>query len=310
MYDTKEVKKKDKAPTLFIELCDQRDSGWRMDSSSGDYNPQGQKITSPSAEFIPSRGFRLVKGVNGEGKEEWYNEEIRYIKNQRILSVLEQKQKDIRPSHNKLEDKIIVKGGNMSVTREGAFIGLYDYIKEVFYNLSNPDRPESAKALFKVVEVGKVEEELNEIDIIQSDAVQYIKGLFYKQGGKFIYDEPKINALCNMFLIHAESASGKVSGLMGYAKRDPKAFLDKSLRFEQTIVTELAQAIEMGVVKFEGNTLQYCNKEKVVLDLGRGNLKHETKITKAAEMLGTEEYKEAYVEMQIELESAVEKQLK
>src|SRR4029077_13327151 len=138
----------------FIELADQRDSGWVLDGTAGTKNET--RLTCPSAEFIPSRGFRLVKGKNPQsGKEEWYNEEIRYIKNQRVLSVAEQNARGIRPSRNRVDDKIIIKGGNFSVTREGAFIGLYDYLVDVFYNGSNPDRPASAKAIYKVKEVGK-----------------------------------------------------------------------------------------------------------------------------------------------------------
>lgn len=308
-YDSKELKAKEKAPTLFIELADQRDSGWRMDSTSGEYNPHGQKITCPSAEFIPSRGFRLVKGKNpNTGEDEWYNEEIRYIKNQRVLSVEEQNRKGIKPSRNHLDDKIIVKGGNFSVTREGHHIGLYDYLMDVFYNGSNPKRPDSAKKIYIVKEVGKNEEEWNEFDVAQSDAIQFLKTLFYKNGKSYVYDEPKINALCNMFLIFAESPAGKVTGLMAHAKKDPAAFLDKAMKFEQTIATIVAHAVELSVIKFEGNTAVYCNKDKVIADLGRGNIKHDKKITKLAELLGTDEYRDAYQELQIELETAREKQ--
>jgi hypothetical protein len=309
MYDTPELKKKEKVPTLFIELIDQRDSGWVLDGTAGTKNET--RLTCPSAEFIPSRGFRLAKGTNlDSGEEEFFNEEIRYIKNQRVLSVVDQNIKGIRPSRNKVDDKIIIKGGNFSVAREGAFIGLFDYLVDVFYNGSNPNRPESAKALYKVKEVGKEDEELSELEIMQADAVQYIKKFFYKQGDKHKYDEAKINALCNMFMIFAESPAAKVRSLIAFAKKDPQEFLNKAMRFEQTIVTELATAIELSVVKFEGNALVYCNKERVILDIGRGNMKHETKILKAAEILGTEEYKDAYVELQIELESAIEKQTK
>lgn len=305
-FDSKELKK-EKAPTLFIELSDQRDSGFVLDGTLG--TKHEHRLTCPKSRFIPSRGFRLVKGKNPEtGVEEWYNEEIRYIKNQRVLSIAEQNARGIKPSRYKLDDKIRVDGGNFSVTREGAFIGLYDYLVQVYYNGSNPNRPASATELYKVKEVGKEEEQWNETEVMASDAIQLIKNLFYKEGKSYVYDEPKINALANMFTIFAETPAGKVSGLMGFAKKNPKDFLERALKFEQTIVTEITHAIELNVVKFDGNALVYCNKDAVVLDVGRGNLKHETKISKAADILSTPEYKGVYEELRIELEIAKEKQ--
>lgn len=308
-YDSAEVKsksKKEKLPTLFIELFDQRDSGWILDGTESTNKPV--KLTAPSAEFIPNRGFRLVKGNNpATGQAEWFNEEIRYIKNQRELSVEQQKIKGIYPSKNKLEDKIIVKGGNFSVTREGSFIGLYDYLLCVFYNSTNPNRPSSAKKIYKVVEVGKNEEEFNEQEIAIADAIQYLGTMRVKKANGFVYDEQRIDALCQLFVVFADSPAGKLSGLVAWAKKDPVDFLNKALKLEQTVQTEIAYALEMSVIKFDGNTLVYCAKDKVICDIGRGNLKHETKIAKAGEFLTAPENKEAYDELIIELNAAQER---
>lgn len=305
-FDSAEVKKETPA-TLFIELADQRDSGYVLDGTLG--TKHETRLTCPKSRFIPSRGFRLVKGVNpNTQKEEWYNEEIRYIKNQRILSVVEQNAKGIRPSRMALEDKIRIDGGNFSVTREGAYIGLYDYLVEVFYNGSNKNRPASSTVIFKVKEVGKAEEEFNESEIAYSDAIQFLKTLYRKEGKGFVYDEGKINALASMFVMYAETPAGKISGLMGFAKKDPEAFLQKAMKFEQTAINEIAYAVELSVIKFEGNTAVYCNKDKVIADLGRGNLKPETKMSKLADMFKSAENKEAYEEFKIELATAMENQ--
>ena len=97
---------------------------------------------------------------------------------------------------------------------------------------------------------------------------------------------------------------------MAFARRDPKDFLDKALKFEQTIITEITFGLELNVIRFEGNTAIYCNKDSVIADLGRGNLKQETKINKLADLFGTPEYKAAYEEFKIELEVAMEKKNK
>lgn len=311
MYDTKELKKKaekSNVETIFIELVDQRDSGWVLDGTAG--TSREVRLKCPSAEFIPNRGFRLVEGINPEsGEKEWYNEEIRYIKNQRILSVAEQNAKGIKPSRARLDDKIIVKGGNAAISREGAYIGLYDYIMSVFYNQSNEKRPVSAKALFKIKDVTKEDEQFNESEVAYSDAVQYIKTLYRKQGEKFVYNEEKINAISNLLMIYAESSAGKISGLMGYAKRDAKQFLNIALKFEDAIVTNISHGLELSVIKFDGNTVAYCNKDKVIADLGRGNLSHDTKVNKLAKLFEVAEYEEVYKEFLVELSMAKEKQL-
>lgn len=309
-FDTPELKeksKKEKAPVLFIELCDQRDSGWVLDGTSGTVHET--RLTSPSAEFIPNRGYRKAEGKNPEtGEVEAYDEEIRYIKNQRILSVQEQKLKGITPSKNKLEDKIIIKGGNFSVVREGAYIGLYDYLKDVYYNTSNPDRSPAAKDIFKVVEVGKKEEAINDATLRYADAVQLIGTLYAKKKDGYKYNEPKIDALCSVFQVFAETYSGKVNGLLSHAQRDPEGFLQRALKFEQTIVMEVGHAFELDVLKFEGNTAM-LHDGRVLADLGAGNMKHETKLNKLADLLATDEYKSKYDELKIELEVAQEKAL-
>lgn len=302
MYDSKEIKGKVKAPTMFIELVDQRDSGWVMDGTERTANPV--KITSPSAKFIPNRGFRLVKKKDETGQGYWENEAIRYIKNCPTLSVEEQNRRGFRPSRNKQEDLIIVKKGNFSVTREGSFASLYDYLQDVFYNASNPNRPTSAKAIFKVVELGKKEEGINEKKLAIAEATQFIGTLFARQGKEYRYDEEKIDALCQLFLVYAETPSGKINGLMAHAEKDPVGFLDKALRFEQTIELEIGEALALGVIKFDEGVACYANKEKVIAAVGTKTTKQEKNISKLAALFGTSEYKSAYDEFKIELDTA------
>lgn len=305
-FNSSEVKKA-KAPTMFIELVDQRDSGWILQGTIGTKNET--RLTSPSAEFIPNRGFRLVEAINPEtGKPELQNEEIRYIKNRAVLSVAEQQRKGIFPAKNKLEDKIIIKGGNFSVTREGAYIGLYDYLKDSFYNISNPNRPASAKAIYKVVELGKKEEALNENKLAIAEAITFLGTLWSKQGNQFIYNEDKINALCQAFLVFAETPSGKLNGLMAYAEKDPVQFMNKALKFGQTIVMEIGHALELSVIRFNGNKVAYCGKDKVIASLGTGNISQEKKINRLADLFGTDEFKAAYEEFKVELDAAKENQ--
>lgn len=307
MYDSKEVKKSSaKVQTIYIELTDRRGSGFILDGTRG--TKHEYELDAPTARIIPNTGLRRRKDEDGKILDEF--EEIRYIKNQSVISVQEQNIKGIKPNRAALEDKIIVKAGKFTVGREGSFIGLYDYLMDVFYNGNNPYRSEGADDLFKVIDIGKAEEQFNEQAIMEADAIQFIGQLYQKVGDKqYRYNEDKINGLCQLFLIYAETMPGKIQGLMGHARRDPATFLDKAYRFEQTTNTEVSHALELNVVKFEGNTAVYVAKDKVLGNLGTGNFSHTKKIEKLSDLLRTPEYKAAYEEFKIELEAAHEKAL-
>lgn len=307
MFDSAEVKKKKNPPAIFIELCDQRDGGWVLDGTERTANEVRMK--TPSAEFIPSRGFRLVQKPNPEtGEMEWQNEEIRYISNSLVLSVEEQKRKGIMPAKNKLEDKIIVKSGVMSVVREGKFVSLYEYLTQVFYNESNPNRPSTAKSIFRVVVPGKKDEGVNDNELAVAQAKVYLGSLYSKdKSGDYHYNEDKINSLCSIFLVYAETMGGKIRGLMTYATQNPISFMDIALKAESSIETNIGYAIDLNIIRFEGNTAVYVNKDKVLADIGKGKLSHEKKVEKLRDALGSDEYSQAYEELKIEIEAEQER---
>ena len=306
-FDTKELKK-DKPQVIFIELVDRRPSGFIKDGTRG--TDWEEELDSPVAEFIPNFGYRRgVKEEMRDGKPHkvYFNEPIRYIKEQTVISVADQKKLGIEPHRASKEDKIIVERGKFSVVREGSFVGLYDYILDAFYNESNPNRSESAQAIYRVVDFDKEDEEINEMDFMIADATRLVQSLVQKIGEKqYKYQEEKINGLCQLFSIYAETPAGKVTGLMATAKRDPENFLKKATKFEQTKVIQITHALELSVIKFEGNTVMYANKDKVVATLGTGNISHAKKIEKLADLFGTPDFRAAYDEFQLELEVAQE----
>jgi len=307
-FDSEEVKE-EKAPVLYIELFDRRGSGFILDDGNRGTQKQTE-IDCPTAEFIPNFGFRRgVKKVNG--KEVFYNEQIRYIKEQTEISVEKQKELGIVRSRAGKEDMIEVKKGSFTVAKEGSFIGLYDYLMESFYNADNPDRSSTATKIYRVIKLGEEEEGMNEDDILMADAIKLVAKFYQKVGkNKFTYNEEKINALCELFTIFAETMPGKIAALNGLAKIDPKTFLEKAAKFEQVTITEIAQALQLNVIQIKDNVLQYVDKEKIILSFGTAKLSREKQIEKAADLLHTPELKAAYEELQLELEIAQEKQLK
>lgn len=305
-FDSEEVK--ENPPVLFIELYDRRPSGFILDDDKRGTSQQTE-IDCPTAEFIPNFGYRKgVKIVNG--KEQKYNEQIRYIKEQTEISVEKQKALGIVPHRAGKEDMIEVKKGNFTITREGSYVGLYDYLMESFYNASNPERSESAAKIYRVVEIGKEEEIMNEDDIAMADALKFIARFYQKTAKGYTYNEEKINSLCEIFAVFAETMSGKVAALNGLAKVEPVEFMKKAEKFEQRTITEITHALQLNVIQFQGNTVMYVGKDKIIASLGTGNMGQDKKIEKLADLLHTPELKAAYEELQLEIEIAQERQLK
>jgi hypothetical protein len=310
-FDSEEVKdEKAAAPVLYIELYDKRGSGFILDD--GNRGTQKQvEIDCPTAEFIPNFGFRRGVKKDKEGKNVFFNEQIRYIKEQTEISVEKQKELGIVRSRAGKEDMIEVKKGSFTVAKEGSFIGLYDFLVDSFYNADNPNRSVTATKIYRVIELGKEEEGMNEDDILMADAIKLVAKFYQKIGkDKYTYNEEKINALCNLFTIFAETMPGKIASLNGLAKIDPKGFLEKAAKFEQVTMTEIAHALQLNVIQINENTVQYVGKEKIIANLGTAKMSREKQIEKLADLLHTPELKAAYEELQLELEIAQEKQLK
>lgn len=308
MSDSKEQNaSKKKAEVIIVELVDRRPSGFILDGTKGTRNEH--ELDAPTARFIPNSGFRMQ--IDSEGKSTGVYEEIRYIKNRAEISIEEQQKKNIRPNRAALEDKIIIKGGRFAVTNEGSFKGLYTYLIDAFYSEQSIGRNADLDPLYRIIEEGKQEEIFNEQAIMEADAIRFIGNLYQKTGEReYRYNEEKINSLCTLFVVFAETMPGKINGLMAIAKRNPEGFLKKAEKMQQTINTEVAHALELNVIKFDGNTARYVAKDKVLAALGAGNMLHAKKIEKLADLLATPDYKAAYEELKIEIEVAQEKAFK
>lgn len=307
----------DKVPVMFIELSDMRDSGFIKDGTEN--TPHEEKLRSPLRRYIPNIGYRkgekLVKDPK-TGKEVLtkYNEQIRFIRNETEISVRVQKELGIEPAGKK-EDRIVIERGYATVAREGSDIGLYDYLKDAFYNETNPDRSEKATALYRIVEKDKQAEFSNEGDFIVMDALAYIKTLRTVTGEKdgkklYRYNEEKINGLCELLAIFAETNATKVQAIIFNARNQPEWFMSKVTKWEQTTETEVTHALKLNVIRFNKNVAEYVTKEKIIKLMGSENLKHDDKISRLSDWLRTSDGHEAYMELKAELEAAKEQSLK
>ncbi len=301
----------EKPPMVFIELVDQGNSGFIQDDTAN--TPTPNQLRAPSIRFIPNEGMRRgrrVDIVGGKGKVVTFNERIRYIKNEEIISLAEQKRLGIEPSGLAREDKIPIERGYATIVREGASVGLYDYITQAYYNDSNPDRSEKATAIYRVLQIDKQAEAHNQDELIAADAIKYVGSLYEKIGkNSYRYNEDKINAICEFLSLFAETPATRIQALMSHAKQRPEWFLDKVTKLEQTTITEVTHALELNVICFKGNVAEYVAKDKILKSLGARKMTQEQKITCLADWLRTAEAHEAYIELKAEIDIAKSKSI-
>jgi hypothetical protein len=293
---------KDKPDVLFLELCGLQNSGFIQDGTENTMTPI--QLRAPAVCYIPAMGYRKKKLEDG-GYE---NEAIRWIKNCPYISVSEQKDKGFFP--NPQEDIIMIEKGYATIVKNGETKALSQYLTEVYFNESNPDRVETATKLFRLIKTDEIREKYNDDEFTVAEAVNYVGQLKIKQGKSTRYNEERIDGICSLINVYADGYPDKLYAILEVAKKRPEWFLTTVGKFEQTTITEVSHALELNVIKFSGNTIEYCNKDKVILALGGGRYTHESKIERLADFLRTQEGHEAYMELKAELEAAQELALK
>lgn len=298
-----------KAPVLFIELVDRKNSGFVLNGTENTANHT--ELSVPNILWIPNRGYRCVttnEEVGGKTIEVRNNQEIRWVKNENEIVIEKQNQRGVIP--NRYEDKIPVDKGYATVVREGATIGLYDYLKDVYFNESNPDRPETADAIFREVKLDERAEGFAEEDEMLADAIKMVTALRIKTGkDSYKYNENKINAYCQCLNVFGETPAIKIHALMAIAKGRPDIFINTIRKFDNQANIEIAHALELSVIKLDGNAVQSVEENKVYFTFD-GETKKDQKIKRFADFLNTPEGAGILTELRAKVELAKEKNLK
>lgn len=302
----KEIQKEE-VPSMYIEVVAKGQSGYTLDGTAG--TPHEQSINCAEITFIPNTGKMAEPILNAGGKPtgNFRNVEIRYIKDCPTIRVDEQRKLGYEKSSIATNDSIAIKKGNALIKREGD-VSFYDYLYFVYYNETAPNRPRSAKVLYRIVEVEKNVSRFNEDRFLQAKAISTVETLVLRVGKGYKFKENKIdNLLTALELFGGDNYSDKIRVLTDYAEKQPKDFLDIASKLDNITITEVTHAIELNVIGFEGNTAQYVETKTVV-----GIVNSEAKITAKkiealAELLKTPEYAQAYTELKAKLEIAQEK---
>ncbi len=240
-----------KYPVAIFELIPASSNGANFvrEDTIGTANPV--VLIHPKNRVIQNESVKRVQSATD--KKVFVNVPTRYIYNQEIT--LKSKQVEMNIQSNPKTDKIVFINGLLTVPKDGAFVGLYNFMQEHAQNLSNKDRVETLTPIFREIKPAEDAHQDNWNDFLIVEAVGYIKALVTEQGGKYIYNEERIDALCPLFNVYAESPEQKTTALIAIAKVDPKGFLEKAKASEQTIGIEINHALALNVIAIETSTV-------------------------------------------------------
>ena len=292
---------KDGVSTIFLELVNQGNSGWIQDETRG--KPYEQSLHAPTIEWIPATGV-IVYEKDGIKQ----HKRARHIKGCNLLDPVEQEKAGWKP--NKKNDKIPFAMAFATVRREGSTLITYDYLTSATYFEDNPLRPSTATALYREIKIDERAVNLIDEDELLTVAKSKVFALRLNIGKGYKYDEDKINSYCKLLNIFAETPEQQLVVIMDKARSNPKSFLDIVVQAEQTVITEISHAMQLGVIMFDKNTAQYTKESKVITNVGNGNMSENKKIEALSNYLQTPEGNNALTELRTNLEIAKEAQFK
>lgn len=315
-------------PDLKISIADQRPSGYFREDTLGSANPI-QKFVA-DAFYIPSvgEGIRYVKHEGNERKilprgeafklieekSEGYEDiiaepyPIRYIAGCPEIDMEWQDEHNWKPRPDPKSDEICIEFGF------GEFVyshnpAKYRYLKEVMYNKDLPNRfAHRSPLFFEVKEVAKVMVDIDAELAVNEAMNEWAKLVTKQKGGKSLLNELKINGYAALLNVQGANVSERLKGLLDKLKRDPKGFVEKVRAYEETTITEITHAMQLELIRYEGNVAIFAFGTNKRVELGTIGAK-QSKIERLGELLKTAEYKELYVMLKTQIELAKEKQL-
>lgn len=286
---------KTKYPIAIFELIQKGSgSGFIRDDTKNSANP---------VEIIHPKNRALInRSIIREKKDDAYiNVRTRYIYGSDIIYEADQKKMGIEP--NPKRDRVEFKNGLLTVPKDGGTVGLYKWMMSHAQNASNEARPEHLEAIFREIKPAEDAKQVNLNEFEVAEAVLYIKALVTQQGKIYVFQEERINALCNQFGIYAESPDAQVQSLIFFAKQQPGYFLKEAKKSEQVVLIQVHHALKLKVIQFADNTAMYVKKNEKIKSFP-GNLSEEKKASALATYFQTVDGKAAYELFAAELAAA------
>lgn len=285
----------EKYPVAIFELIKPSKNGANFvrEDTIGTSNPV--VLDQPKNRVIMNTS--VVRQKSPTDKDVFINVDTRYIYNQEEIFRAKQEAAGMRS--NEKTDKIRFINGLLTVPKDGAFVGLYNFMTKHAQNESNEDAPKNKdgefifQPIFREVKPVKQANDANLNDFLVAEAVGYIRALVRKKGEMFGYDEERINALCAQFNVTAETIEQSTTALIAFAKVNPKRFLDDAKKTEQVINIEVQHALKLGLISIEGDAAVYVEEKEKIKSFTAG-MKDSKKVNALVNYFSTVDGKEPY----------------
>lgn len=280
-----------KYPVAIFELIPVNSTGSGFVRTDTVNLPEDQqiRIIHPKNRVIMNESIVRVKN---EEDGTWDHVPTRYIYNQREIYKEKQEAKKMVTSNR---DKIVFINGFITMPKDGAYIGGYEFMMNHAQNESNPNRVESLQPIFREIKPEKQAQDKNVYDFQLGQCLGIINKLVKEKSGVYDYNEEDIDALAFQFGVAADSPAQKVASLIAFAKTKPDVFLETSKKSEQTVSIEIKHALQLNVIKIDGNAIVYTEGGSKIKSFSNAQNTNERKLSALGSYFQKEEGKEAYV---------------
>lgn len=292
-----------KYPVAIFELIpiNKIGSGFEREDTLNLPEDQKVRIIHPKRRVIINESVVRTESTKNPGT--FVNVPTRYIYNQEVI--IKENQEKENMSTSLINDKIVFINGLITVPKDGAYVGLYEFLTTHAQNISNPDRLDSLQPIFREIKPAADAHDKNVNDLLQAQAMGIILKLVKQKGDAYEYQEEQINSLCSIFGTYAETPQQQVSALMAIAKAKPQDFLNAAKEGEQVVAIEIKHAIKLKLIGIVGNIIAYNEGENPkIKEFSNAQNTDEKKFTALGNYFQKVEGKEAYELFKARLEAA------
>lgn len=246
-----------KYPVAIFELIpiNKIGSGFEREDTLNLPEEKKVRLIHPKRRVVMNES--VIRKESEKHKGTFVNVPTRFMYNQE--EILKDKQDAENLKVNLIMDKIVFINGLLTVPKDGAFVGLYEFLTTHAQNLSNPNRIESLQPVFKEIKPAEEAHDKNIYDLQMGEAMGIILKLAKENKGKYEYNEDAINTLCASLNVYAESTAQQVSALIAFAKAKPVDFLNAAKQGQQTVAIEIKHAMQLGLIKIDGTAIVYTD---------------------------------------------------
>lgn len=235
-----------------------------VDRQPSDFIMQGtEKLPNPIRLDAP-REFRMpntsITYANDKGR--LVSKNIRFLYGVNDIDVDKQRDDKVEVREGNEMDQIYFLHGKLAIVNEGTSAPLFAFMEACVDNAGAPNRPDNIPATFYRFQPEQEALEAMKANSERLNAMKVVDNLYEETPNGLAFDLKRINFLCKVFNVVAETESEKVAALMQIAQVMPielnTAVNDRLSEMKATI----ADGYTVGALMQEGNKVYISNGDR------------------------------------------------